>query len=126
MRILTVVHDLGRGGTQRAAQNFAISYRRLGYESGVLAINTSGSREAALDDCDVRVFNANGNPETCEKLADTFEPDLIHIHRPGRENTLETQLLRRLRKPNRRVLETNIFARVDYSYGADLIDVHLQ
>ncbi|MEM6554176.1 MAG: glycosyltransferase [Planctomycetota bacterium] len=41
-------------------------------------------------------------------------------------NPVETELLRRLRKPDRRVVETNVFGRADRSDGARLIDAHFQ
>lgn len=31
MKILTVVYSLGKGGTERAAQNFAFGYSDIGY-----------------------------------------------------------------------------------------------
>ena len=37
-KILTVVIDLEKGGAQRAAQNFAMGYKYLGYDSRVLYI----------------------------------------------------------------------------------------
>jgi len=57
-----------------------------------------------------------------------WQPEVIHIHRPGMTDTLTADLLRHLKSAvdNRSVvLETNIFARPDYSADRELIDVHL-
>jgi glycosyltransferase involved in cell wall biosynthesis len=57
--------------------------------------------------------------------AEAFTPDLIHIHRVGVASAVETAMLRRLRTPDRRVIETNVFGRVDTSEARHYIDVHM-
>jgi len=126
MRILTVCRDLSRGGTQRVACTFSIAYKRAGHETAVLAWCGDGPRRASLEAAGIPVFSGAGGLAAAVAAADAFRPDIIHMHRPGMRNDAETELLRVLRRPDRRVLETNVFARVDRSPAADLIDVHFQ
>jgi len=126
MRILTVCGDLGIGGTQRVAQNFTLAYARAGHAVAALA-DTGGVRAEILRAQGVPVFLTEAGREQALRAVDEFDPQLIQIHRPGIASRADTDLLRRLRRaPHRRVIETNVFARVDYSEGADLIDVHTQ
>ncbi len=126
MRILTVCGDLGRGGTQRAAQTFSLAYQRAGHEVAFLAHAQGGPRRSRLEAGGIPVFLGEDNLSKALTDADGFEPDIIHIHRAGVRNDRETDILRVLRRKDRRVLETNVFGRVDYSKGADLIDLHFQ
>jgi glycosyltransferase involved in cell wall biosynthesis len=125
MRILTVCGNLEMGGTQRAAQNFTLAYQRAGHAVAVLA-EAGGLRAEVLRGHGVPVFLSDAGMDAAIAAVDAFGPELIHMHRPGIASAKDTALLRRLRRPERRVLETNVFARADYSDGADLIDVHLQ
>lgn len=126
MKILTVCPDLGRGGTQRVAQNFSIAYQRAGHEVAFLAHTQGGPRQSHLEVAGIPVFISTDNLRKALDAADSFNPDIIHIHRVGTRNDRETEILRILRRRDRRVLETNVFGRVDYSKGADLIDIHFQ
>lgn len=126
MRILSVTHNLGRGGTQRVVQNFSLAYRRAGHEVAVLAHNAGGERRQPLESAGIPVFVGDRDVNLCASLAAEFRPDVCHIHRAGLANGFETQLMARLKGIGSRILETNVFARVDYSEGAELIDVHLQ
>ena len=49
MRVLTVVGDLGPGGTQRVAQNYTVGYKQAGCEAAVLAITAGGPRVRELN-----------------------------------------------------------------------------
>ncbi len=126
MRILTVCASLGRGGTQRAAQSFSLAYRRAGHEVAFLAHAEGGPRQHRLEMAGIPVFLGADDLRKALRAADQFDPDIIHIHRAGVRNDKETHILQILRRPDRRVLETNVFGRVDYSPGADLIDIHFQ
>ena len=126
MRILTVCAKLKRGGTERVAQNFSLALNRLGHQVAVLAYQQGGPRRRVIEEAGVPVHVGADRLTQALEAADRFNPELIHIHRTGSVNAVETELLRRLKVADRRVLETNVFGRVDYSKGADLIDVHLQ
>jgi glycosyltransferase involved in cell wall biosynthesis len=125
MRILTVCNNLDRGGTERVAQNFTLAYARAGHAVAVLPYLAGGMRRQVIERAGIPVFEGGATLEQALRQADAFKPDVIHIHRPGVRNDQENEILKRLRRPDRRVIETNVFARVDYSEGASLIDVHM-
>lgn len=129
MRVLTIVEDLGPGGTQRAAQNYTLGYKQAGYETAVLAMNAGGSREQELKNADIPVFIGGKLPEEQSRAlqyANEWKPDIIHIHRRGFAEPKTAYVLKELKTSHNRVLETNVFSRVDYSSDRNLIDVHLQ
>lgn len=131
MRILTVVPGLGFGGTERVAQNMAIAYRDCGNESAVLAIREGGPREEPLRRRGVGLFIGGPGPRAREALNEAAEwgPQIVHIHRPGGADAESANVLRYIKaRAEGRVgiLETSIFARVDYSADHNLIDVHAQ
>lgn len=127
MRILTVVADLGPGGTQRAAQNYSIGYRRAGHEVAVLAYTGGGPRQAELEAAGIETFVASPDPRRALAAAAAWGADLVHVHRYGSADPVSAAVLRRLRRarPAVRVLETNVFGRADRSPDAALVDVHL-
>lgn len=121
-RVLTVVADLGIGGTQRVAQNISMGLHRRGVPVAVFAHKGGGSRSAPLKAAGVPVFvNAPGSDALAAALS--WRPEVIHIHRQGYENREETKLLRRFRGIGARIVETNVFARFDHSERS-LIDAH--
>ncbi len=131
MRVLTVVNNLGPGGTQRVAQNFTLGYQRLGHDVAVLAYGKGGPREDALRGAGVPVIVGGGDESSRHAATDEaarWRPEVIHIHRPGIADSRTADLLRHLKSAvdgRPVVLETNIFARPDYSADRQLIDVHL-
>jgi glycosyltransferase involved in cell wall biosynthesis len=125
MRILSIGAGLGRGGTERALVTFSLAYRRFGHEVAVLAWQEGGQRQAALERDGIDVHRGGRFLRRALEAADAFNPDLIHIHRVGVARDVETAILRRLRTGHRRVLETNVFGRVDRSVASASIDVHM-
>lgn len=132
MRILTIVRNLGPGGTQRSAQSHAVGYRDAGHESAVLAYEAGGPREAELVSEGIEAFVCDDGAEGSERDAAVrraleWAPDAVHIHRAGRENPATGELMRRFRAASARaIIETNHFARADRSEDRRLIDVHIQ
>lgn len=132
MRILTIVSDLGFGGTQRTAQNYALAFLRAGHESAVLAWREAGPRERTLRDAGVELFVADAAGQARDAAVDgalAWAPDVVHVHRPGGTDPPTGAILRAARErlgARAVILETNIFARVDYSRDRRLIDVHCQ
>lgn len=128
MRILTVVRNLGPGGTQRSAQSHAVGYRDAGHESAVLAYEGGGPREAELAAEGIEVFVGDpDDPASAIERAVAWRADSVHIHRMGREDPVSADIMRRLRAESARaVIETNHFARADRSADCRLIDVHIQ
>ncbi len=48
MKILTIVNNLDKGGTQRAAQNFCEGYAKLSNDSRILTVYKGGIRVEEL------------------------------------------------------------------------------
>jgi glycosyltransferase involved in cell wall biosynthesis len=122
-----VVPDMGIGGTQRVAQNLSLGLSALGVNVAVLAHGGRGPREATYRACGLPVFAPSlDDPSggTAIEAARRWAPDIIHIHRTGYAKSEETQILRHLRSPGSKTVETNVFARFDWSEGGSLIDAH--
>jgi glycosyltransferase involved in cell wall biosynthesis len=125
MRILTVVGNLDLRGTQRAAQNFSTAYKTLGHTVAVLAHESGGPRQAFLEAQDIPVWVGGSQLPKALAQSRDFSPDIIHIHRVGVSNAIEGEILRALRAgSSARVIETNVFGRVDWSEDSRQIDVH--
>lgn len=123
-RVLTVVSDLGLGGTQRVAQRYAEMYRDLGYRSEVLGYDGGGVREQALHDLDIPVYSPSSSLGHVE-AARQRQPDLIHLHRAGSADARAAALLHELVDGRDvPVLETNVFGRPDYTAPARRISLH--
>lgn len=106
MRILTVVFNLDKGGTQRAAQNFAEAYRDLGHDSRVLATHRGGVREDELRQRGVPVWH--GVESGTLAVIGAWKPEVIHVHSHGLEKGHLDALLQAC--PDSRVVETNVFS----------------
>lgn len=126
MKVLTIVNGLGMGGTERAAQNFSLGYRNAGCDVKVLGLNGLGQRAVSLQQEGIPVFDGTVSRETVLMQLKDWNPDIIHMHRSGFANAEMMSVVKVLKDDNNRVLETNVFARPDYSADAKLIDVHLQ
>jgi glycosyltransferase involved in cell wall biosynthesis len=131
MRVLTVVHDLGPGGTQRVAQNFTNGYQAKGHAAAVLSVRGGGPRVKALTGRGTPVFIGGACPSEQDEAvtrAVEWRPNVIHVHRPGRSDRMTGSVLRRLRSAladHHVVLETNVFGKADYSADRLLIDLHM-
>jgi glycosyltransferase involved in cell wall biosynthesis len=106
LKILTVVFDLGKGGTQRAAQNFCEGYAVLGHDSRLLAIDGSGHRRQELETNDIFVW-AGDHESVILEIAE-WQPDIVHLHTIG----INTAIVERIRNNNTRArfVETNVFS----------------
>jgi glycosyltransferase involved in cell wall biosynthesis len=128
IRFLTVVSTLTRGGTERAAMNYALGYRRAGYPSAVLAYNGGGPRRSQLEDEGVLVFEGGPDEAGTQRAVDearAWNSDIVHLNRPGEADSVSGTVLKALVHPRLRVFETNVFSRADQSQARVLIDLHL-
>lgn len=132
-RILTIVQDLGPGGTQRSAENNAISYHKAGRASAVLARFKGGNRAQRIEDAGVPVFLPKpGQHETDPALIDQiaeWNPSVIQFHRHGHHDPSSGILLRAIAdKLGYRVptAELSHFGRCDRSEDRLLFDLHMQ
>jgi len=106
VKILTVVYSLEKGGTQRAAQNFAEAYRDLGHSSKLLFTKHSGVRRNQLIDNNIDVYGPI-DTESLGVLRD-WKPDVLHIHSHGLTFN-DVALLKSTLLP-RHTWETNVFS----------------
>jgi glycosyltransferase involved in cell wall biosynthesis len=120
MRILTVVFDLQKGGTQRAAQNFAEAYHAAGHDSRVWAPETGGVREEELRTRGVPCWIGRG-PQLFEQIRG-WNPEVIHLHSLLLNHD---DVIRTLKScPSAAVVETNVFSIP--SPWVDQVDVSFQ
>ncbi|MEQ8262624.1 glycosyltransferase family 4 protein [Pseudohaliea sp.] len=106
MKLLTAVCTLDKGGTQRAAQNFAEAYRALGHDSRIVYTIEGGTRASELVDRGVPVYDL-GNAGDRARLA-AWDPELLHLH----SHRVSEEAFRALRSlaPRAPVVETNVFS----------------
>ena len=133
MKILTIVSDLGRGGTQRVAVDVALCYQRYGHESAVLTRNGSGPRYQDLTEAGIEIFIAQeqtDNPDTpWNQQAKNWNPDIIHLHRTGHHNPVENELIKYFKSNSEtpiKIIEHSHFGRCDRGPERNLIDAHIQ
>ena len=119
MKILTIVFSLGKGGTERAAQNFCEGYGGLGHDSRILAAYGSGVIADELQQKKIKVWV--GLDEDVLNDIVHWCPDLVHIHSHGMKvkdiyNIKEVMV-------NTKFAETNVFSTpskyediLEYSY----------
>ncbi|MBO6512888.1 MAG: glycosyltransferase family 4 protein [Phycisphaerales bacterium] len=132
-RILTIVQDLGPGGTQRSAENNAISYLNAGRASAVLARFKGGDRTQRIIDAGVPVFLpttdlGETDPQLVQQIAD-WNPSVIQFHRHGHSEPSCGNLLRAIaEKLGHRVptAELSHFGRCDRTDDRHLFDIHMQ
>lgn len=125
MKVLKLVNDLGFGGTQRCAQNYALALKRAGLDVVVLAYSELGPREGELRRAGIEVGLIQD--DVLAHVA-KHQPDIIHIHREGHYAPKTTEMLVQIREKHQDlpIVETNVFSRADFSLPADVVDIHLQ
>ena len=105
-RILTVVYSLEKGGTQRAAQNFAEGYQANGLDSRVLYTREDGLRRGELEAAGVPVYCLLDSADRIALLQ--WQPQLVHLH--SHLLTLAEFDLIKSSFPAARMVETNVFS----------------
>lgn len=120
MKILTVINNLTKGGTERAAQTFSEAYHKLGFDSRIIALYGLGPRYEEIKDT-IPVWEGLSN-SNCTEIA-TWKPDIIHIHSHGPEEK-EINKLITLKSNDTTVIETNVFSKP--SPWADKVDISFQ
>ena len=106
LKILTVVAELGKGGTARGAAAFACRYKSQGVDSRVCYVHNAGVRRYDLEADGMLV-------QSLEELgssisSDAWMPDIIHLHSHGLSNS-DVERIKRL-CPGAKLVETNIFS----------------
>lgn len=126
MKILTVVWSIGIGGTERAAVNYAIGYKKFGVESKVLVLGEGYQRYHELINEGVEtilVLESNIELEKIINSLKTWNPDIIHVH-----NYTDHlfKYINALKSPETRVVETNVFSRPNFGKTYSIIDLSMQ
>lgn len=107
IKILNVVYSYGKGGTERAAQNFATGYNQIGCDSRIISTREDGPRSQFLRDMGIVVYflDEKGNSkEICD-----WQPDVVHVHSHGIQPS-EFERIQAL-CPNAKFVETNVFSK---------------
>lgn len=126
MRILTITPSLSIGGTERAAQNFSIGYIKLGHDVVVLNHGRDGVRRRNIEAAGCKVYTIEELTDRALAKLNLGSFDVVHIHREGRKNKRENDVLAWARRSAKIIAETNVFFAIDYSLGRSLIDIHFQ
>jgi len=108
MKILTVIFNLEKGGTQRAAQVFAEGYFKLGYDSRVLSLYGLGSRYEEIKDS-IHVWNRFDEKVLQEVIE--WGPDIVHIHSHGPKHEDIKLIVNSLKDKKSKFIETNVFSK---------------
>jgi glycosyltransferase involved in cell wall biosynthesis len=107
MKILTIIYNLEKGGTQRAAQTFAEAYHELKHDSRVLTLYDLGSRYEEIKNI-IPVWKGF-EYSTLEEI-ETWGPDMIHIHSHGPKKEDIYKILDYIKKEETLVFEQNVFS----------------
>lgn len=107
MKILNVAYSLGKGGTERAAQNFAFGYFDLGHDSRFLYTRLDGVRREYLEAKKIPVYNLSDVVD-CSALTE-WHPNVVHLHSHGISAEEFAKIKNLL--PHAKYLETNVFSR---------------
>lgn len=119
-KILTVVYSLGKGGTERAAQNFAFGYADIGCDSKIMFTRFDGLRREYIENRGITLFSLLSEGD-CTKVKD-WSPDVVHLHSHGIHLNEFEKIYSLL--PNTKYIETNVFSRP--SPWAKSIDISYQ
>lgn len=92
----------------------------------VLAHRKDGPLRQLYESAGVPIFTISDFPSFHEMVsaASGWKSDIVHIHRSGYPNKLESELLESLKSPRTRIVETNVFARFDNTNTGAIIDAH--
>ena len=124
MKILTIIYNLGLGGTQRAALNYSLGYHNHGAEVKVLWLDSAGPYTDVLKGYGIQVCEGGQLLDASLEKLRAWSSDVIHVHRWGDSDSNIASVLRHLKSTSTLVLETNVFSRPDDSADASLTDIH--
>ena len=105
MKVLTVVYALSKGGTERAAINFAFGYAEIGLDSKVIFTRLDGPRREDIESRGITLYSMQSE-EDCDEIK-KWNPDLVHLHSHGIHMN-EFEKIHSL-LPCARYVETNVF-----------------
>ena len=106
MKVLSIVFDLAKGGTQRVAQLFANTYSELSAESKVLCVHGLGPR---VDELHKEVGLIEYISTESLDYIKKWSPDLVHIHTTNLKD-IDLNPLWAVFDPKTTIVETNVFS----------------
>lgn len=106
MKVLNAVFSLQKGGTQRAAQNFATGYAANGHDSRLLFTREDGPRRNELLASGILVYDLRSSKDL--EALKQWGPDVVHIHSHGLTEQEMEALVPSF--PKAKLLETNVFS----------------
>ena len=126
MKILTLVWSIGIGGTERAAVNYAIGYRKFNNDSRMLVLGEGHERYPDLAEAGVNtvlVTTSSKKPADIFNEFKTWSPDIIHLH-----NYHDSLLpyINLIKDKHTKVVETNVFSRPNFNQGYQVVDMSMQ
>jgi glycosyltransferase involved in cell wall biosynthesis/cephalosporin hydroxylase len=107
LKILTVVCDLNKGGTQRAAQVFAEAYKEMGHDSRILSFYGGGSRYEELKDF-IKIW-IDLSAQNLEEIKE-WSPNIVHIHSNGLQKNDVLKFLKIIKNQATKTIEQNVFS----------------
>lgn len=109
MKILSIVKNLSKGGTQRTAQNFAEAYKILGHDSKLLALYELGYRYQEIKN-KIPMYSGFQDGILPQILA--WKPDIIHLHSHGLKKAEILKLINHLNSSYcyPKIIEQNVFS----------------
>jgi len=119
MKILTVVYNLEKGGTQRSAQAFAEAYHELNHDSRIVSLYGLGPRYSELEGV-IPVWDGI-NSDNLHQIKE-WDPNIVHLHSHGpKKNEIDKILTSSVHAT---IIETNVFSKP--SPWADKVDISYQ
>lgn len=111
----------GIGGTEKCASVFAELLHKRGYEVGF--VSTLGPRIRALSDLGIQIITPESDPRLLADKILAFNPVVIHQHVPGYAfDNILYKALDLLLENNIKLLETNVFGRLEDRVGWKKVD----
>lgn len=126
MKIVTLVWSIGIGGTERAAVNYAIGYKKFGHDSKVIVLGEGYDRYPALEEANVETVLVCQSPQTINQILSEFkawQPHIIHIHNYTDDILSYINLIK---SKNTKVVETNVFSRPNYNKNYQIVNLSMQ
>lgn len=126
MKILTLVWSIGIGGTERAAVNYAIGYKKFGEDSRVLVLGEGHERFSDLQEADVNTVLLIKSDLPVSDIFNKFRdwaPDIIHIHN---FNNSFLEYIKIIKGPHTKVVDTNVFSRPNFNSNYRIVDLSMQ
>ncbi len=113
-------------GAQKTMVNFCKYYNKTFFSFFAVSYGEGGVLEDQLKLLGVPFLVANGSISAIIDFMQKHNIDIVHIHRSGKFNTFEFNLLKAIREKFSQavIIETNVFAQVD-KQSLSLIDCHL-